>query len=56
MAEALQGRGVGRDLFARCWEYGAGARDHLILSTTNPQAMGIYARTDVDRPEAVHVG
>jgi GNAT superfamily N-acetyltransferase len=45
VAAALQGRGVGRDLFARCWEYGAGARGHLILSTTNPQAMGIYART-----------
>jgi GNAT superfamily N-acetyltransferase len=45
VAAALQGRGVGRDLFARCWEYGAGARGHLVLSTTNPQAMGIYART-----------
>jgi hypothetical protein len=45
VAEALQGRGVGRDLFARCWAYGAGARGHLILSSTNPQAMGIYART-----------
>jgi GNAT superfamily N-acetyltransferase len=45
VAEALQGRGVGRELFARCWEYGAGARGHLVLSTTNPQAMGIYART-----------
>jgi GNAT superfamily N-acetyltransferase len=45
VAEALHGRGIGRTLFARCWEYGAGARDHLILSTTNPQAMGIYART-----------
>jgi GNAT superfamily N-acetyltransferase len=47
VAEALQGRGVGRDLFARCWEYGAGARGHLVLSTTNPQAMGIYAHTGV---------
>jgi GNAT superfamily N-acetyltransferase len=45
VAEALQGRGVGRELFARCWEYGAGARGHLVLSSTNPQAMGIYART-----------
>ena len=45
VAEALQGRGVGRELFARCWEYGAGARGHLILSSTNPQAMGIYAHT-----------
>jgi GNAT superfamily N-acetyltransferase len=45
VAAALQGRGVGRELFARCWEYGAGARGPLVLSTTNPQAMGIYART-----------
>lgn len=45
VAEALQGRGVGRALFERCWEYGAGARGHLILSSTNPRAMGIYART-----------
>jgi GNAT superfamily N-acetyltransferase len=47
VAEALQGRGVGRALFARCWEYGAGARGHLVLSSTNPQAMGIYAHTGV---------
>jgi hypothetical protein len=45
VAHALQGRGVGRELFARCWEYGAGGSGHIILSTTNPQAMGIYART-----------
>jgi hypothetical protein len=47
VAEKLQGRGVGRDLFARCFAYGAAARGHLILSTTNPSAMGIYARTGV---------
>jgi ribosomal protein S18 acetylase RimI-like enzyme len=45
VAKALQGRGVGRELFARCWEYGARARGHLVLSSTNPQAMGIYAHT-----------
>jgi len=45
VAQALQGRGVGRELFARCWEYGASARGHLILSSTNPQAMVIYAHT-----------
>jgi GNAT superfamily N-acetyltransferase len=45
VAEALQGRGVGRELFARCWEYGAGARGHLILSSPNPPAMALYART-----------
>jgi ribosomal protein S18 acetylase RimI-like enzyme len=45
VAEELQGSGIGRELFARCWEYGAGARGHLILSSTNPKAMGIYARS-----------
>jgi GNAT superfamily N-acetyltransferase len=45
VAEALQGRGVGRELFARCWAYGADARGHIVLSSTNPAAMGIYART-----------
>jgi GNAT superfamily N-acetyltransferase len=45
VAEALQGRGVGRDLFLRSWAYGADARGHMILSSTNPPAMGIYART-----------
>jgi GNAT superfamily N-acetyltransferase len=47
VAQELQGSGVGRELFARCWEYGAGARGHLVLSSTNPQAMGIYAHTGV---------
>jgi GNAT superfamily N-acetyltransferase len=45
VAEALQGRGVGRELFARCWEYGAGARGHLILSSPNPAAMATYVRS-----------
>jgi GNAT superfamily N-acetyltransferase len=45
LAETLQGRGIGRALFARCWEYGAGARGHLILSSTNPSAMAIYVRS-----------
>ena len=45
VATALQGRGVGRALFARCWEYGEGARGRIVLSSTNAQAMGIYAHT-----------
>jgi GNAT superfamily N-acetyltransferase len=45
VAEALQGRSVGRALFDRCWQYGAGARGHLILSSPNPPAMATYART-----------
>jgi GNAT superfamily N-acetyltransferase len=45
VAAALQGRGVGRELFARCWAYGEGARGHMILSTPNPHAMATYARS-----------
>ena len=45
VAEALQGRGIGRELFARCWDYGAAARGHLVLSSTNPAAMATYARS-----------
>ena len=57
VAEKLQGRGVGRELFARCWAYGAGARGHLILSTTNPTAMAIYARTGLPiRPAVAFAG
>jgi GNAT superfamily N-acetyltransferase len=45
LAATLQGRGIGRELFARSWAYGADASGHIILSSTNPPAMGIYART-----------
>jgi GNAT superfamily N-acetyltransferase len=45
VAEKLQGRGVGRELFARSWEYGAAAHGHLILSSPNPAAMATYARS-----------
>jgi GNAT superfamily N-acetyltransferase len=45
VAATLQGRGIGRELFARCWEYGAAARGHLILSSPNPAAMATYARS-----------
>jgi GNAT superfamily N-acetyltransferase len=45
LAERLQGRGIGRELFERCWAYGEGAREHIVLSSTNPRAIGIYAHT-----------
>jgi GNAT superfamily N-acetyltransferase len=41
----LQGRGVGRELFERCWAYGEGARGHIVLSSENPAAMRRYARS-----------
>jgi GNAT superfamily N-acetyltransferase len=45
LAESHQGRGIGRELFARCWDYGATARGHLILSSADPAALRIYATT-----------
>jgi GNAT superfamily N-acetyltransferase len=57
VADALQGRGVGRALFERCWEYGAGTRGRLILSSTNPRAMAIYARSGLSiRPCVAFAG
>jgi GNAT superfamily N-acetyltransferase len=44
VAQELQGRGVGRALLARCWDYGAGARAHMVLSSEHPAAMRSYAR------------
>jgi len=44
VARELQGRGVGRELFERCWTYGEGARGHIVLSSENPAAMRRYAR------------
>jgi GNAT superfamily N-acetyltransferase len=40
----VQGRGAGRELLARAFAYGAGARGHVILSSTDPRAMRAYAR------------
>jgi predicted N-acetyltransferase YhbS len=41
---AAQGSGAGRELLARSFAYGAGARAHGILSSTDPRAMRAYAR------------
>jgi GNAT superfamily N-acetyltransferase len=41
---AAQSAGVGRELLARAWEYGAGARGHVVLSSPDPRAMRAYAR------------
>ena len=46
VAQELQGtRRRSRSCSRAAGTYGAGARGHLILSSTNPQAMGIYAHT-----------
>jgi GNAT superfamily N-acetyltransferase len=44
VAEAEQGRGVGRRLLEASLAYGEGARGHLVLSTEQPAAMRRYGR------------
>jgi GNAT superfamily N-acetyltransferase len=41
---SAQGEGAGRELLRRAWEYGNGARGHLILSSSDPRAIRAYAR------------
>ena len=40
----VQARGVGRRLLERAWDYGAGARGRIVVSSTDPKAMRRYAR------------
>jgi GNAT superfamily N-acetyltransferase len=44
IAASHQGRGLGRALFAPAWDYGSGARGHLILSSEHPAAIRLYAQ------------
>jgi GNAT superfamily N-acetyltransferase len=54
VAEAHQGRGVGRELLDAAYAYGdGGARGHLILSTERPAAMRRYARLGLELRPAV---
>lgn len=39
-----QSAGVGRELLARAWEYGAGARGRIVLASRDPRALRSYAR------------
>lgn len=43
-----QSDGAGRELLARAWAYGNGARGHVILSSTDPRAIRAYARLGLD--------
>lgn len=47
VAEDAQGRGVGAELLRRTLAYGDDARGHLILSSTHPAAMRLYAATGI---------
>ncbi|HSD80682.1 MAG TPA: GNAT family N-acetyltransferase [Solirubrobacteraceae bacterium] len=48
VAEAEQGRGVGRRLLDAALGHGAGARGHVVLSSERPAAMRRYARAGLD--------
>lgn len=48
-----QGEGAGRELLARAWAYGAGARGHVILSTSDPRAIRAYALLGLDMHPAI---
>lgn len=48
-----QGEGVGRELLARTWAYGNGARGHVILSSPDPRAIRAYARLGLDMHPAI---
>ena len=39
-----QSAGVGRELLARAWEYGRGARGWIVLASRDPRALRSYAR------------
>jgi GNAT superfamily N-acetyltransferase len=39
-----QSTGVGRELLARAWEYGDGARGRIVLASRDPRALRSYAR------------
>ena len=48
-----QGHGLGRELLARAWEYGDGARGRVILSSSDPRAIRAYARLGLELHPAI---
>ena len=43
-----QSTGVGRELLARAWAYGEGARGRVVLASRDPRALRSYARLGLD--------
>jgi GNAT superfamily N-acetyltransferase len=50
---SAQGEGAGRELLARAWAYGDGARGHVILSSSDPRAIRAYALLGLEMHPAV---
>lgn len=48
-----QSTGVGRELLARAWEYGEGARGRIVLASRDPRALRSYARLGLHLHPAV---
>ena len=43
-----QSTGIGRELLARAWEYGSGARGWIVLASRDPRALRSYARLGLE--------
>jgi GNAT superfamily N-acetyltransferase len=48
-----QSDGAGRELLARSWEYGAGARGWIVLASRDPRALRSYARLGLELHPAI---
>jgi predicted N-acetyltransferase YhbS len=48
-----QSGGVGRELLARAWEYGNGARGRIVLASRDTRALRSYARLGLDLHPAI---
>jgi GNAT superfamily N-acetyltransferase len=44
VSPGAQSSGAGRELLARAWQYGAGARGRIVLASRDPRALRSYAR------------
>jgi GNAT superfamily N-acetyltransferase len=53
VSPSAQSSGVGRELLARAYEYGAGARGWIVLASRDPRALRSYARLGLHLHPAV---
>jgi ribosomal protein S18 acetylase RimI-like enzyme len=50
---AAQSRGLGRELLARAWEHGDGARGRIVLASADARALRSYARLGLELHPAI---
>ena len=53
VSPGAQSSGVGRELLARAWDYGRGARGWIVLASRDPRALRSYARLGLHMHPAV---